>query len=119
MRWGGVLLLAFIVFHILHFTMGVVDPAGQFAATTAAGQRDVYRNIVGSFRVPWVAAFYVVAMAFLGLHLFHGAWSAVRTLGFTRPSGEPLHRSVALVIALGAWLGFTLVPLGVMTGVIR
>jgi succinate dehydrogenase / fumarate reductase cytochrome b subunit len=119
MRWGVVLLLLFIVFHILHFTVGTIDPAGVFQIPDHAGRHDVYANIVGSFHIWWVAAFYIVAMAFLGLHLFHGAWSSLRTLGLVKPSEHPLHRRVAGALAFVIWLGFTLVPVGVLVGIIR
>jgi succinate dehydrogenase / fumarate reductase, cytochrome b subunit len=119
MRWGGVLLLAFIVFHILHFTAGAVDPAHAFQRADGAGRRDVYENIVESFQIWWVTGLYVVAMAFLGLHLFHGAWSSMRTVGVVRASRQPLQRRVALLVAVVVWLGFTLVPLGVFTGIVR
>jgi len=119
MRWGGVLLLLFIILHILHFTTGQVDPAGWRDQLDAAGRRDVYGNLGASFRIWWVAAFYVVAMIFLGLHLYHGAWSSVRTLGYAKPSPRPLHRRIALLVAVVVWLGFTLVPLGVLAGLIR
>lgn len=119
MRWGGVLLLAFIIFHILHFTTEQVDPAGWRGRLDSAGHRDVYGNIVASFHIWWVALFYIVAMIFLGLHLYHGAWSSVRTLGYAKPSPYPLHRRIALVVAVVVWLGFTLVPLAVLAGVLR
>jgi len=119
MRWGGVLLLLFIVLHILHFTTGQIDPAHWDGHLDAAGRHDVYGNLVASFRIWWVAAFYVLAMIFLGLHLYHGAWSSVRTLGYAKPSPQPLQRRIALVIAGIVWLGFTIVPLGVLAGLIR
>jgi succinate dehydrogenase / fumarate reductase cytochrome b subunit len=121
MRWGGVLLLAFIVFHILHFTTGTVFPAASTpdAMYPAFNHADVYGNIIAAFRTPWVAAVYVVAMLFLMLHLFHGAWSSVRTLGLAKPSRFPLQRRVATMIALVVWLGFTAVPVAVFLGVIR
>jgi succinate dehydrogenase / fumarate reductase cytochrome b subunit len=119
MKWGGVLLLVFIVVHILHFTTETVDPGGWRGMTDSQGHRDVYGNIVASFRIWWVAAFYIVSMMALGLHLFHGAWSSVRTLGYAKPSAHPLHRRVALVVALVIWLGFTLVPVGVIAGIVR
>ena len=121
MRWGGVLLLVFIVFHILHFTTGTVFPAASSpdAMYPAWSGTDVYGNIISAFRTPWVVAFYVVAMLFLMLHLFHGAWSSVRTLGLTRPSNHPLHRRVATVIALVVWLGFSVIPVAVFLGLIR
>src|SRR6476659_6815386 len=68
MRWGGVLLLIFIVLHILHFTTGTIRPAGSFV------EGDVYANVVASFHLWWVVLFYVVAMIALGAHIYHGAW---------------------------------------------
>jgi succinate dehydrogenase / fumarate reductase cytochrome b subunit len=112
-RWGGALLLLFIVLHILHFTTGTIRPAGVYAAG------DVYGNVVASFRIWWVTAFYVVAMAALGLHLYHGAWSSARTLGVARPSERPLHRRAAAVVAVAVWLGFTLVPVAVFARLVR
>lgn len=119
MKWGGVLLLVFIVFHILHFTAEKIDPAGWRGMTDNQGHRDVYGDIVASFRIWWVSLFYIVSMIALGLHLYHGAWSSVRTLGYARESRNPLHRRIALVVAGIVWLGFTLVPLGVLAGIIR
>ena len=60
-----------------------------------------------------------VAMIALGLHLYHGAWSSLRTLGYARASAHPLHRRIALVVAVVVWIGFTLVPVGVIAGIIR
>jgi succinate dehydrogenase / fumarate reductase cytochrome b subunit len=119
MRWGGALLLLFIILHILHFTTGQVDPGDWHDRLDAAGRRDVYGNLVASFRIWWVAAFYVLAMLFLGLHLYHGAWSSVRTLGYAKSSPNPLRRRIALLVAAIVWLGFTIVPLGVLAGFIH
>lgn len=119
MKWGGVLLLLFIVVHLLHFTTETIDPGGWRGMTDNQGHRDVYGNIIASFRIWWVAAFYIVAMIALGLHLYHGAWSSVRTLGYAKPTAHPLHRRIALGVAILVWLGFTIVPLGVVAGIIR
>ncbi len=113
MRWGGALLLVFIVVHILHFTTGNIRPAGVFSS------EDVYANVVTSFRIWWVALFYVVAMIALGLHLFHGAWSSVRSIGVSPPSPQPLHRRLSLVIAIFVWAAFTAIPLAVFSGIVR
>ena len=118
MRWGGVLLLVFIVFHILHFTAKVIDPAGWAHTHDADGRYDIYGNVVHSFRIWWVTLFYVVAMAFLALHLFHGAWSSVRTLGYAKPGEHPLRRKIALVVALVIAIGFALVPVAVFARII-
>jgi succinate dehydrogenase / fumarate reductase cytochrome b subunit len=111
MRWGGVYLLLFIPYHLMHFTIGNVHPA------FVRGQ--AYGNVVIGFESTWVAVFYLGAMAFLGLHLYHGAWAMFRTLGLVRPSRDPLHRRVALAIAVIVPVGFSLLPLSVMLGFIR
>lgn len=113
MRIGGVLLLIFIPVHILHFTTGDIRPAGTFPPG------DIYANAVASFHVPWVVTFYVAAMVALGLHIYHGAWSSVRTLGLAGARPHPLHRPAALLLAIGLWLGFTIVPVAIAMGWVR
>ena len=113
MLWGGVFLLVFIVLHILHFTTGTIKPAGVFTP------EDVYANVVVSFRIWWVALFYVLAMVALGLHLFHGAWSSVRSIGVSPPSRQPLHKRISVVIAIIVWAAFTAVPVAVFAGIVR
>jgi succinate dehydrogenase / fumarate reductase cytochrome b subunit len=119
MRWGGVLLLLFIVFHVLHFTTRQVDPAGWATTTDAAGRYDIYGNVVASFRIWWVSAIYLLAMAVVGLHLWHGVWCFGRSLGVARPSDAPLRRRVAPALALAIWIGFSLVPIAVIAGVLK
>ena len=111
LRWGGVLLLVFIVFHILHFTIGSVHPAFV--------DGKVYQNLANGFDVKWVAVFYLVAMAALGMHLFHGAWSSMRTLGVAKQKARPLQRVVPLVLAVVISLGFAAVPLAFLLGVLK
>ncbi|MFL5480240.1 MAG: succinate dehydrogenase cytochrome b subunit [Gemmatimonadaceae bacterium] len=113
MRWGGALLLLFIVVHILHFTTGTIRSAGVFSG------QDVYANVVTSFRIWWVALFYVLAMLALGLHLFHGAWSSVRSIGVSPESPEPLHHRLSLALAILIWGAFTAVPVAVFAGWVR
>jgi succinate dehydrogenase / fumarate reductase cytochrome b subunit len=96
----------------MHFTTGTWEPAGAFSET------DVYSNLVTSFRIWWVTLFYVISMIALGLHLYHGAWSSVRSLGMSQPSKEPLHRTIALGVAVIVWLGFTAVPVAIFAGLI-
>ena len=109
-RWGGAFLLAFIVFHILHFT--------TLSIFRDYSETDVYGNVVRGFSVWWVALIYVVAMVFLGLHLYHGTWSAMRTIGATRPTTDPLRRRAALVVAAVVSLGFLAIVVAVLTGTI-
>lgn len=110
-RWGGAFLLVWLIFHILHFTARVIFR--DYSET------DVYGNVVKGFSHPLVVAFYVVAMGFLALHLYHGAWSSMRTLGLNRPRPRPLSRGVATVVALVVSLGFVVVPLAVLFGLVK
>jgi len=113
MRWGGALLLIFIILHILHFTTGTIRPAGYFSS------EDVYANVVSSFRIWWVAFFYIVSMIALGLHLFHGAWSSVRSIGVSPRSRHPLQHRISLAVALFVWVAFTSIPVAVIAGWVR
>ncbi len=121
MRWGGVLLLVFIVFHILHFTTGTLFSYASKADVKYTGfsASDVYGNVISAFRVRWVVGFYVVSMFFLMLHLFHGAWSSVRTLGVSKATASPLKRQLPTLIAVVVWLGFTAVPVAAFFGLIK
>ncbi len=112
MRIGGLVIAAFVVFHLLHLTTGTLRPA-------PFEEPRVYDNVMGGFRVWWVTALYVVAMIAIGLHLFHGGWSWLRTLGLSRPSAEPLHRPIAAVLAILIWAGFTSIPLAIFFGLVR
>jgi succinate dehydrogenase / fumarate reductase, cytochrome b subunit len=100
-RWGGTLILIFLVYHILHFTTGAAHP--DFV------ELNPYHNVTTGFRNPWVAGFYLVAMMAVGLHLYHGLWAGARSLGVSEPSPRPLRRRVALLLAGFIWLGFTVI----------
>jgi len=110
-RWGGVLLLVFIVLHLLHFTFGTIHPAFD--------RKDVYGNVVAAFQIWWVALLYLAAMIGLGLHLYHGTWSSIRTLGLTKPSADPLKRRVSAALAWVIYLGFSIIPIAVLAGLVR
>ncbi len=104
MLLGGLLILAFLVYHVLHFTLGVTDPE-NFHFTDPQGRHDVYSMVVLGFRQWPVATSYIVAQILLGMHISHGASSAFQTLGVTHP------RLQWLKTGLGPFLG-TLVVLG-------
>ena len=110
-RWGGVLVLIFIVLHLLHFTFGTIHPVFD--------HKDVYGNVVAAFQIWWVALLYLVAMVVVGLHLYHGTWSSLRTLGLTRPSADPLKRRVVTVLAWAIFLGFSIIPIAVLARLVR
>jgi len=108
-RWGGGLILVFLVYHILHFTTGTLHP--NFV------ELNPHHNVATGFRNPLVALFYLVAMAAVGLHLYHGVWSSGRSLGVSPPSPQPLQRRLALVLALFVWLGFTAIVVAALAGI--
>lgn len=110
-RWGGALILGFLVYHILHFTIGTTHP--DFVVG------DPYHNVAAGFRSLPVVVLYLIAMGAVGLHLYHGLWSSGRSLGVSPPSPRPLRRTVALVVALLVWLGFSVIPIAVYAGVVR
>lgn len=112
MRWGGFALALFIAFHLLHMTTGTIHPE-----TFTPG--NVYGNLVGSFQIWWVTLIYVLAMIALGLHIFHGGWSAIRTLGLSQPKPEPLKRPIAKTLAIVLWAGFTVVPVAIYFGLVK
>jgi succinate dehydrogenase / fumarate reductase cytochrome b subunit len=109
-RWGGVLLAVFIVYHLLHFTTGTLHPSFSHS--------DVYGNMLSAFSIPWVAAIYLVAVAALGLHLYHGIWSMFQTLGISHPSMTAFRRRLAIGIAAIVYLGFTAIPVAILFGLL-
>jgi succinate dehydrogenase / fumarate reductase cytochrome b subunit len=111
MRVGGVLLLAYVVYHLLDLTFGPANPA------FVAG--DAYGNLLASFQRPVVALAYVGAMVLLGLHLQHGVWSALQTLGLHGAPSERWRRTGAAAFAAAIVLGYVSVPLAVLAGVIH
>jgi succinate dehydrogenase / fumarate reductase cytochrome b subunit len=111
MRWGGAIILAFLAFHLLDLTFGVLNPG------FVAG--DVYRNFVATFRNPVVALFYIVANVMVGLHIYHGGWSMWQTLGLADYRWSPVFRAVATVLALVIAGGNVSFPIAVQTGIVR
>jgi succinate dehydrogenase / fumarate reductase cytochrome b subunit len=111
MRWGGVALLLFLVYHILHFTTGQAHPDFVHLAP--------YHNVTTAFRVWWVAAIYIAAMIALAMHLYHGTWSMFQTLGIEHPRVNVARRRLATVLAVLVPLGFISVPIAVLIGAIR
>ncbi len=113
MYWSGPILLAFIIFHLLHLTAGVIKPGDGFV------EGDVYHNVVTGFSVWYVSAWYIFSMILLGLHLRHGVWSLTQSLGFSHPRWTPLLKTFALLFAIVVTGGFISVPLGVLTRIIQ
>ena len=110
MRWGGVIVALFVVYHILHFTTGQAHGAFVHGA--------VYDNFVYAFANPLVWGVYFVAQAALCLHLYHGVWSFFQTLGLSHPRYNRWRRPLAGIVAIGLFVGFMLPPTLVLAGFI-
>jgi succinate dehydrogenase / fumarate reductase cytochrome b subunit len=111
MRWGGVIIVLYVVYHLLDFTFGRVNPGFV--------PGDVYRNVVASFQVLPIAVAYAVANVIVGLHVYHGLWSGAQTLGVLRAPVDRWRRSGAAVFAALLTVGYLAVPLAVLTGRLR
>jgi succinate dehydrogenase / fumarate reductase cytochrome b subunit len=113
MRWGGVIILLFIVYHILDLTTGTLNPVGD--------PGHPYANVVADFAPHrwYVTLFYTLAVVALGVHLRHGIFSAARTLGQRTARGERLARVIALVLSIVLVAGFLSVPFAVITGLVN
>jgi succinate dehydrogenase / fumarate reductase cytochrome b subunit len=110
MRWGGVIVLLFIVYHILDLTVGAVNPEGTDATP--------YDRAVAGFSNPFITAVYVVALLLLGMHLRHGIWSATQTLGQSNKRREWTVNAFALVFSAVLIAGFLIVPFSVLFGLV-
>ncbi len=116
MAWTGLALFAFLAFHILHFTAGVIDP-GTFALTDPEGRHDAYAMFVHGFQQPAIYAVYLTGMALLATHLGHGAASWLQTLGLRRPE-RPAGRLGRAIAAL-LFAGYMIPPTAVLAGAVR
>lgn len=110
MRWGGLIIAGFVVYHILHLTTGSAHPAFGESA---------YRNVVIGFTKPVVAIAYILAMIPLALHLYHGIWSACQSVSLDNPSIRDLRRPASAIIAVVIFAGFISVPVAVLVGIVR
>jgi succinate dehydrogenase / fumarate reductase, cytochrome b subunit len=112
MRWGGVIIALFVVFHILDLTTGTVNPVGD--------PRHPYANVVADFAPGrwYVTLVYALAIVAVGLHLRHGIFSAARTLGQQTARGERIARTAASVLSIVLVIGYLSVPFAVLTGLV-
>lgn len=111
MRWGGVIIALFVIWHLLDLTTGTVHP--DFI------EGNVYHNVVASFSNPLVSGFYILANIALGFHLYHGLWSMFQSLGGNHPYFNSWRREFATVFAVIITLGNLSFPIAVLTGIVR
>lgn len=118
MIWSGPIIAAFVVYHLLHFTVGSVHPDFREVVVGGTQAADVFHNVISGFKVAPAAIFYMVANFLLGVHLYHGLWSLFQTMGWDHPvflaTRRPLAVAAAVVIA-GANIS---IPLSVLTGLV-
>ncbi|MFN2201309.1 MAG: succinate dehydrogenase cytochrome b subunit [Caldilineaceae bacterium] len=112
MRYGGVVILLFLIFHLAQLTWGVK------ATNSAFVTGDPYHNLVAVFQSPIVTGFYLVALFALGFHLYHGAWSMFQTLGLNSHEYDGVIRGLAILLAICVPIGFAAVPLAVQFGIL-
>lgn len=116
MRLTGIIVLAFVIFHIAHFTAQIIYPSYQNLYTTLPdGHKvhDVYAMMVMGFGHPLIAAFYVLAVGLLAFHLSHGIASLCQTLGLANRRMLPLFETAGRVLAWVLFLGFAAIPISV------
>ena len=111
MRWSGVIILLFVIYHLLHLTTGTLHQ--NFV------KDDPYHNVVSGFQVWWVSAVYIIANLALGLHLYHGLWSMFNSLGLNHEKFNRWRRMFASAFALVITLGNISFPIAVLIGVVR
>jgi len=111
MYWSGPIILAFVIYHLLDFTFGNLNPHFE--------EGNVYANVLASFQVIPVSAFYIFAMLLLCMHLYHGLWSMFQSLGFHHPRHTPILRRAAAAIAILIAVGNISIPISVMAGLVR
>lgn len=111
MRWGGLTIAVYVVFHLLHLTLEVINPGGGHTP---------YERVTLSFQQWWMVLIYTAAMVLVGLHLRHGIWSALTTLG-ANVSGKARRNLNALAIGVAALLvvGFLLPPFSILFGLVK
>lgn len=112
MRWGGVAILLFVVFHLAQFTFMWINVGGTFQSPA--------ERVVTAFGVWWLTLIYVVALLALAMHLHHGVWSASQTLGFTNTArSRSIAKGLGVFIAVVTVVGFLIPPLGILFGAIK
>ena len=111
----GLVVVLFVVYHLLHFTFGVID-AEHTRLLDEQQRLDVYSSVVQTFQNPWIAGSYVVSMVLLGFHLWHGTTSAFQTFGVRHESYETLLRLITALLVAALVLGNSSIPILIYAG---
>jgi len=117
MMWSGPIVAAFVIFHVLHLTVGSVVPLQDINSDPTTP--DVRMNVITGFQNPAIAGFYILAMILLCMHLYHGLWSMFQSLGISHPRYTPKLKRGAAIFAIAIAIGNCSIPIAVMTGLLR
>ena len=112
MVYSGPILLLFIAYHLAHLTVGMTP---GYAFDT----HNVYNNVIFGFRIWWLSMLYIAAQAALGLHLYHGLWSALQTVGANHPKYNAWRKRFATIVAAAVVAGYISIPISVMAGILQ
>jgi len=115
---SGLIVFAFIVYHLMHFTLGVTNP-DFMELHDPLGHHDVYRMTVEGFRNRWVSGFYIISMGLLCLHLSHGVSSLFQSLGIRRRTTLAAFNRFAQISAIVIFIGNCSIPISILAGVVR
>lgn len=119
MAMSGLIILAFIFYHLAHFTVRVTDPRFALLKADPLNRYDVYSMMVYGFQNVIVSAFYVLAMFLLALHLSHGASSFFQSLGLNDKKLTPRLARIGRVVAWLIFIGYTSIPVAVLLGLVK
>ncbi|HUI53898.1 MAG TPA: succinate dehydrogenase cytochrome b subunit [Bryobacteraceae bacterium] len=114
MIWSGPIVAAFVIFHVLHLTVGTVLPLREIAEN----QPDVRYNVIYGFQNYWVSGFYIFAMILLCMHLYHGVWSMFQSMGFSHPRYTGKLKKGSAILAILIAVGNCSIPIAVMAGLL-
>lgn len=112
---SGLLILLYVIYHLLHFTIHIIDPS-YTALLDAQGRHDVYQMIIAGFSHPVITTTYLLAMFVLAAHLHHGASSVFQTLGLNNGKYRPITSLIGPALAFLVFVGYGSIPVGVMLG---
>jgi succinate dehydrogenase / fumarate reductase, cytochrome b subunit len=115
MMWSGPIVAAFVIFHVLHLTVGAVVPLQEIGPN----EPNVRANVIAGFSNPLISGFYILAMILLCMHLYHGLWSMFQSLGLSHPRYTPKLKKGAAIFAILIAIGNCSIPIAVMAGLVK
>lgn len=118
MRLSGLIVLAFVIFHLAHFTLQIVQPEVR-TWVDAEGRHDIYRMVVAGFSNPVISLFYIISLALLTFHLSHGIGSLFQTLGLSNSHLRPQFTLAGKALAWLLFVGYAAIPTSILIGLVK